>query len=127
MDLSQLSLLNDKALNIPSLSSCYEMLILITQRNAVDNFQVKKNMQLEKLVISNLGRELSKLAALLRTLIIKEMIPMYVYKMYLFLFELLYHCFSSTASFNLKVNKTKVITTANRKKVKFLITNENSK
>ena len=43
-----------------------------------------------------------------------EMIPMYVYKMYLFLFELLYHCFSSTASFNLKVNKTKVITTANQ-------------
>lgn len=51
MDLSQLSLLNDKALNIPSLSSCYEMLVLITQRNAVDNFQVKKNVQLEKLVI----------------------------------------------------------------------------
>ena len=36
------------------------------------------------------------------------MIPMYVYKMYLFLFELFYHCFSSTASLNLKVNKTKV-------------------
>ena len=40
MDLAQLYLLNDKALNIPSLSSCYEMLVLITQRNAVDNFQV---------------------------------------------------------------------------------------
>ena len=55
------------------------------------------------------------------------MIPMYVYKMYLFLFELFYHCFSSAASFNLEVNKTKVITTANRKKGKSLITNENSK
>ena len=48
------------------------------------------------------------------------MIPMYVYKMYLFLFELFYHCFSSTASFNLKVNKTKVITTASRNKGKYL-------
>lgn len=54
-----------------------------------------------------------------RTLTIVEMIPMYVYKMYLFLFELFYHCFSSTASFNLKVNKTKVITTASRKKGKY--------
>ena len=51
MDLAQLSLLNDKAINIPSLSSCSEILVLITQRNAVDNFQVKKNVQLEKIVI----------------------------------------------------------------------------
>ena len=56
MDLSQLSLLNDKALNIPSLSSCYEMLILITQRNAVDNFQVKKKYAIRETSNFKLGQ-----------------------------------------------------------------------
>ena len=56
MDLSQLSLLNDKVLNIPSLSSCYEILVFITQRKAVDNFQVKKKCAIRETSNLKLGQ-----------------------------------------------------------------------